>query len=81
MTTQLNKTLKRELEIENRRYVVTLTPESLKITLKGHRKGIELQWRELVSGDAALAVALTASVAGTRARSSGPSETRKRQSD
>jgi hypothetical protein len=68
MTTPLSKTLKRELAIKQQRYIVTLTPESLKITLKGHRKGTELRWEDLVSGDAALAVALTASVVGSKAR-------------
>lgn len=66
MTTPLTKTLKRELEIKAQRYIVTLTPQSVKLTLKGRRKGTELKWEDLVSGDAALAVALTASVAGSR---------------
>jgi hypothetical protein len=62
MTTKLDKTLKREIEIGARAYVVTLTPESLKLTLKGRRKGQELKWVDLVSGEAALAVALNASL-------------------
>jgi hypothetical protein len=66
MTTPLSKTLKRELEIKEQRYIVTLTPASLKVTRKGHRKGTELRWEDLVSGDAALALALSASVAGSR---------------
>ena len=39
-----------------------VSPEGLKITLKGKRKGQELRWSDLVSGEAALAVALNASV-------------------
>jgi len=62
MTTALDKTLKRELRIDGRSFVVTLSPESLKLTLKGKRHGLELKWEELVSGEAALAVALNASV-------------------
>jgi hypothetical protein len=62
MTTPLHSTLKRALTIQGREYVVTLTSESLKITLKGKRNGVELAWANIVSGDAALAVALNASV-------------------
>lgn len=62
MTTRLDKALKRELDIKGRAFVVTISPEGLKLTLKGHRKGFELQWESLVSGDAALSVALNASV-------------------
>jgi len=60
--TPLDKTLKRLLNINGRKYVVTLTPDALKITEKGHRLGVELKWADLVSGDSALAVALHASV-------------------
>jgi hypothetical protein len=67
MATPLSKTLKRELEIKGDHYIITLTPRSLKVTRKGRRKGTELKWEDLISGDAALAVALTASVAGGRA--------------
>jgi hypothetical protein len=60
--TPLDKSLKRALNIKGRDYVVTLTPESLKITEKGHRLGVELNWADLISGDSALAVALHASL-------------------
>jgi hypothetical protein len=63
MTTPLTKTLKRELKIKDKAFVITLTPETLKITQKGKRKGLQLKWEDLVSGEAALAVALNASVA------------------
>ena len=62
MTTRLDKTLKREIDIRGRGYVLAISPEGLKLTLKGHRKGFELQWESLVSGEAALTVALNASV-------------------
>ncbi|HEX2789846.1 MAG TPA: hypothetical protein VHN17_05410 [Steroidobacteraceae bacterium] len=62
MTTPLRTTLKRALTIEGREFVVTPTPVALKVTLKGKRNGLELAWKELVNGDAALAVALQASV-------------------
>ncbi len=62
MTTRLEKTLKRELRIQDRPFVLAISPEGLKLTLKGRRKGQELKWVDLVSGEAALAVALNASV-------------------
>ena len=60
--TPLDKPLRRELEIDGRAWTLTLDPERLKLVEKGRRKGIELAWRELVNGDAALAVALQASL-------------------
>jgi hypothetical protein len=60
--TPLEKTLKRELRINGRDYVVTLSPDALKFTEKGHRLGLELPWADLISGDSALAIALQASV-------------------
>jgi hypothetical protein len=62
MTTPLEKPLKRELRIDGRAFILTISPEGLKLTLKGRRKGLELRWEALVSGEAALAVALNASV-------------------
>ena len=60
--TPLHSTLKRALTIDGREYVLTLTQESLKLTLKGKRNGVELPWAQLVNGEAALAVALHASL-------------------
>jgi hypothetical protein len=62
LTTPLDKILKRELTLKGRAFIVALSPEGLKITLKGKRKGQELRWTDLISGDAALAVALNASL-------------------
>jgi hypothetical protein len=62
MTTPLDKTLKRELRIKGRLFIIAISPEELTLTLKGHRKGLQIQWDALVSGEAALAVALNASV-------------------
>src|SRR5271156_1515424 len=60
--TPLDKSLRRLLNINGREYVVTVTPNALKITEKGHRLGVELKWADLVSGESALAVALHASI-------------------
>jgi hypothetical protein len=69
MTTPLEKTLKRELRIQDRAYIVAISPLTLKLTLKGKRKGLELKWETLVSGDAALVVALNASLGSLTNRS------------
>jgi hypothetical protein len=62
MATRLDKPLKRELEIDGKPYMLTISPNGLKLSEKGRRKGHELAWRDLVSGGAALAVALNASL-------------------
>lgn len=60
--TPLDKPLRREVQIGDESYTLTLDPEGLKLVRKGHRKGLDLRWEDLVSGDAALAVALQASL-------------------
>jgi hypothetical protein len=60
--TKLEGELKRELTIEGKAYTLTLSPSGLKLTEKGRRIGQELQWKDLISGQAALAVALNASL-------------------
>jgi hypothetical protein len=60
--TPLDKTLKRSLCIKGIDYVVTLSPDTLKLTQKGRRLGMELKWADITSGESALAVALHASV-------------------
>ena len=62
MTTKLEKPLKREIEIGGQAFIVTLTPDALSLVGKGRRKGLEIRWDEMVSGEAALAAALQASV-------------------
>jgi hypothetical protein len=60
--TRLEKPLKREVSIGGEAHVVTLTPQGLKLTRKGRRRGVELGWEALINGDAALAAALNASL-------------------
>jgi hypothetical protein len=62
MATKLNKQLKREIDVDGKPFMVTLSPEGLKLTEKGKRLGRELTWKDLVSGDAALSSALNASL-------------------
>lgn len=44
-------------------YVLTISTEGIKLVPRGKRKGYELDWESFVSGDAALAVALNATLA------------------
>jgi len=66
MATKLDKILKRELDVNGEPYILTLSPEGLKLVPKGKRKGHELAWTDLVSGQAALAAALQASLGKPR---------------
>jgi hypothetical protein len=63
MTTKLDVALKRELNLRGQPYTLTITPDGLHLAPKGKRKGYELAWMDLISGDAALATALNASLA------------------
>ena len=63
MTTKLDSPLRRELSINGQAYTLTISPERLHLARKGRRKGYELAWIDLISGDAALATALNASLA------------------
>jgi len=62
MATKLDKPLKREIQIDGKPFMLTITPEGLKLVPKGKRNGQELSWSALVSGEAALATALNASL-------------------
>jgi hypothetical protein len=62
MATKLDKTLKRELEIEGKLYTVSISPEGIKVVPKGGRKGTEISWQTILSGDAELRRDLNVSV-------------------
>jgi hypothetical protein len=62
MTTPLEKDLRRALKIDGADYVLIISPKGLKLTLKKKRNGLELNWVDLVNGEAALATALNASL-------------------
>ena len=62
MAVMLDKSLKREVAIGDEPYMLTIAPDGLKLVPKGKRIGVELRWEDLVSGQAALAVALNASL-------------------
>ena len=63
MAVKLEKTIKRELEMDGKTYTVQIAPEGIKVTEKGKRKGREISWRAIISGDAQLAEELTKSIA------------------
>ena len=65
MTTKLDGVLKRELRIGREDFTLTLSTESFTLAAKGRRKGLTIAWVDLVSGDAALANALNASLTST----------------
>ena len=67
MIAKLEKPLRRQVTIDREPWIVTLSVDGLKLARKRKRKGLELRWKDLVRGDAALAVALNTSM-----RAAGP---------
>jgi len=65
------------LSIGGQAYTLTISPERLHLARKGRRKGYELAWTDLISGDAALATALNASLALTSSPEPVPHPKRK----
>jgi hypothetical protein len=47
MATKLDKTIKREIEMDGEAYMVAISPEGVKLTQKGFRKGREITWKHL----------------------------------
>ena len=75
MTTVLDRQLKRQITVDDRDYTVAVDPDGMRLTGKGKRTPeVELRWRDLVSGEAALSVALNASL-GRRATVREPDRT------
>ena len=85
MTTKLDGPLKREISVEGKKYTLTITPKCLHLAPKGRRKGYELSWQSLITGDAALVTALNESLrlipaleTTRRTKALTPAETRQR---
>ena len=68
MTTKIQKPFKREIEVNGEKYTLTLDNEGFRLVAKGRRKGVELRWESILNGEAALASALNASIAGSSHR-------------
>ena len=69
MPTKLERTIKREIDVDGKPYTVVISPAGIKVTEKGKRKGHDVSWKSIVSGDTALAGDLQASVAATQPES------------
>jgi len=84
VATVLDKELKRQVTVDGVDYTVAVNPEGIRLTGKGKRRPeVELHWRDLLSGDAAMAAALNASLARRQAVNKpatepSPDRTRKR---
>jgi hypothetical protein len=67
MATKLDKPIKRELVHAGMLYTVTISPDGVRVVEKGKRKGRELSWESIISGDAELTEALKLSLDASRA--------------
>lgn len=64
MTTKLEKTIKREITLNDQPYIVTISPEGVKVTGKGKRNGPQLVWADFLKDEASLKATLASSDAG-----------------
>jgi hypothetical protein len=62
MATKLDKTIKRELDLDGKLYTVAISPEGVKVTPKGARKGHEVSWSSLIGGETELRRDLNSSI-------------------
>ena len=77
MATVLDKELKRQVTVDGADYTVAVDPEGIRLTGKGKRRPeVELRWRDLLSGEAAMAVALNASLSKKRPAATEPAPER-----
>jgi hypothetical protein len=60
MTAKLDKTIKRELELDGKLYTIAIAPDGLKVTEKGRRNGPEMTWRQVIGSTGADATASAA---------------------
>ena len=62
MTTPLEKPVRRAVQINGEPYVVTIEQSGLRLVRKGHRKGIDVAWEQILAGEVALAAQLAGSL-------------------
>jgi hypothetical protein len=72
MATKLDKSIKRELDLDGKLYTVTIAPDGIKVVEKGKRKGQEIPWSTIISGDASLNESLKISVDATNSGAQSP---------
>lgn len=65
MTAKLDKTIKRELEIDGKAYTIAIGPDGIKVTEKGRRNGPEVSWRSIINGETSLNASLNQSIDAT----------------
>jgi len=65
--TILDRPLKRQISVEGDPFVVTISPAGIRIVPKGKRKGYEISWASLISGESALQAQLAQSLAARAA--------------
>ena len=76
MTTKLDKTIRREIEIDGEPFTVAISPDGIRLTKKRFRSGRALSWRALWRGELgpALAEEPVAGVAGNDNNAGGDDE-------
>jgi hypothetical protein len=57
--TKLDKPLRREVQIGDQAYTLTISPEGLKLVEKGRRNGLERSWNELLGSGSGVSAATT----------------------
>ena len=73
MATVLDKVIKRQVTVDGVDYTVAVDPEGFRLTGKGKRTPeVDLRWRDLLSGEAAMAAALNASLLKKRQAATKP---------
>jgi len=65
MTTKLDKTIRREIEIDGEPFTVAISPDGIRLTKKRFRSGRALSWRALWRGELGPAIAEEPGVASS----------------
>jgi hypothetical protein len=47
MATKLDKTIRREIEIDGEPFTISISPEGLRLTKKRFRSGVAMSWKSL----------------------------------
>lgn len=62
MVTVLDRPLRRVVTIGDAAYVVTISNDGLRLVQKGHRKGVEISWQDVLEGEPMLRAQLQKSL-------------------
>jgi hypothetical protein len=47
MATKLERTIRREINIDGEAFTIAVSPDGLRLTKKRFRSGVEMSWREI----------------------------------